>query len=146
RRHNVFHVENLRPYEARDVHEFPNSEEAVPDLAPVNDDLPKRYYDGAYEVERILDHRSRDGSDEYLIKWAGYPLADSTWQTREDLADAQGLLQQYEDSIASGSNSQQTHRQLVDVVDLTISPTPSPTIKPKRQRRSPQPLTAVRKS
>ncbi|KAA8906393.1 hypothetical protein FN846DRAFT_717217 [Sphaerosporella brunnea] len=32
-----------------------------------------------YEVERVLDHRVRDGNKEYLVKWAGYPSSENTY-------------------------------------------------------------------
>ncbi|EGD73763.1 hypothetical protein PTSG_12319 [Salpingoeca rosetta] len=38
-----------------------------------------------YEVERILDERVRRGKRQYLIKWAGYDINDSTWINEDQL-------------------------------------------------------------
>jgi hypothetical protein len=38
-----------------------------------------------YEVERILERRTRNGKLEYRVKWSGYPLSQSTWEPLSNL-------------------------------------------------------------
>ena len=35
-----------------------------------------------YDVERILDSRTRGGKREFLVKWLGYPSSFNSWETR----------------------------------------------------------------
>jgi len=53
--------------------------------------------DGAeiYEVERILEQRGRGARLKYLVKWVGYPLWESTWQSAADLAGSPNALQEF---------------------------------------------------
>lgn len=49
-----------------------------------------------YEVEDILDVRStrrgRSNRVEYLVKWVGYPLFESTWEPASNLTHCQAIL------------------------------------------------------
>ncbi|KIW01063.1 uncharacterized protein PV09_07577 [Verruconis gallopava] len=38
-----------------------------------------------YEVEKILDHRTRGRQHFYLIKWKGYPSEENTWEPYKNL-------------------------------------------------------------
>ena len=40
-----------------------------------------------YNAERLLKRRVRNGRTEYLVKWANYPVRDSTWEPEENLLD-----------------------------------------------------------
>lgn len=40
-----------------------------------------------YEVEQIVDHRTRRGRKEYQVKWVGYPIEQSTWQRKAQLIE-----------------------------------------------------------
>ena len=33
-----------------------------------------------YEVEKILDHRIKNGKEEYLTQWKGCPISQATWE------------------------------------------------------------------
>ncbi|EGD74825.1 hypothetical protein PTSG_12531 [Salpingoeca rosetta] len=49
-----------------------------------------------YEVERILDERVRRGKRQYLIKWAGYDINDSTWINEDQLTrDVRTLIMEW---------------------------------------------------
>lgn len=38
-----------------------------------------------YLIEEIIDHRTRRGKLQYLVRWAGYPLHDATWEPEKKL-------------------------------------------------------------
>ena len=48
-----------------------------------------------YAVQEIVGHRrggphTQDGITMFYVRWAGYAVADNTWQSRHDLANATG--------------------------------------------------------
>ncbi|VDO95807.1 unnamed protein product [Heligmosomoides polygyrus] len=44
--------------------------------------------DETYVVEKILNTRRRNGRREYLIKWEGWPVEDSTWEEERHCTEA----------------------------------------------------------
>jgi transposase InsO family protein len=68
--HNVFHAKLLHPYKETEEYGV-NFQEPPPDLI-----------DGAeeFEVEQILDERTRGGKKQYLIRWKGYAEAHDSWE------------------------------------------------------------------
>ena len=48
-----------------------------------------------YEVESIINKRKYEGRVEYLIKWKGYPLEDSTWEDYAHLQSVKPLIKYY---------------------------------------------------
>ena len=56
----------------------------------------------AYEVEALLDSRTRKRRAEYLVKWAGYDPADNSWEPRENLGDdGAALVEAFEAACAA---------------------------------------------
>ena len=49
---------------------------------------------GEYEVERIVNHRRKNGVLEYRLKWKGYPMSECTWED-EDQLSCDDLLKEY---------------------------------------------------
>jgi hypothetical protein len=41
-----------------------------------------------YVVEEIVKQRTRNGTQEFLIKWKGYPASESTWEPEENVTSA----------------------------------------------------------
>jgi hypothetical protein len=83
--HPVFHVSLLEPYHCREG-------EAIPPPPP-----PIQQSDGEeYEIEQVLDERTRRGKREYLVRWLGYPSWEDSWQPEENLANAQEILTEYQ--------------------------------------------------
>ena len=48
----------------------------------------------AYAVEKIVKKRQRNGKVQYLVKWAGFPPSQSTWEPEEHILDAR-LLEEF---------------------------------------------------
>jgi len=80
--HNAFHASLLRPYRSDPSDRLPP--------APPPIDVP----DGAVEneVERILRSRTRRGRLQYLVKWRGHDVSESTWQSKADVKNSQDVL------------------------------------------------------
>jgi hypothetical protein len=86
--HDVFHVDRLKPY-------LPSPESLGRRVAPPPD---PEIVDGEieYEVEAILDHRTKRRKMEFLVKWLGYDAAkDSTWVPFKDMANSPDILRTY---------------------------------------------------
>ena len=50
-----------------------------------------------YEVEQILKHRHVKGKRiEYLVKWKGYELDESTWEPKKNLAGSEERIREYQ--------------------------------------------------
>jgi hypothetical protein len=92
--HPVINVSRLLPY--RDgllshPHRYKINNRPLPDIQE----------DGSeeYEVEYILAKRGNIGSRiEYLIKWKGYPLWESSWIKKSQLSNAKDAIAEYEAS------------------------------------------------
>jgi len=84
--HPVFHNNLLTPYIKTNAHS-PNFTGPPPDL--INGEAE-------YEVEAIRSHChfGKNKKLQYLLKWKGYPEADNTWES-EDQLNAPDLLKQY---------------------------------------------------
>src|SRR6185312_13176047 len=58
---------------------------------PLDSAVSKPYHESTseevYEVEQIVDHRTRRGKKEYQVKWVGYPIEQSTWQSKIQLIE-----------------------------------------------------------
>ncbi len=50
-----------------------------------------------YAAEKIIKSRRRAGKLQYLVKWANYPVSQSTWEPEENILD-QRLLDQFHDN------------------------------------------------
>jgi len=57
------------------------------------------------EIECVLDHVGNEDEsigakfDVFRIKWKGYELSEATWEPRENLEDAQEMMERYEDAL-----------------------------------------------
>ena len=89
--HTVFHISLLKVYK-------PSGRVQPPP--------PLLFEDGQleFEVQRILDHRTRqvrpNGAGritEYLIRWAGYSADYDSWEPQTNLSNCQDLVAAYED-------------------------------------------------
>jgi hypothetical protein len=60
--------------------------------------------DPEFEVERIIDHDDRKEGRRmvryYLVKWAGYPASENTWEPAPQLVNCAETVLAYERSLA----------------------------------------------
>ena len=78
--HPVFHVSYLRPHLGPAL-PLPPAPLPLDDVAA-----------GECEVEDILDSLMGHSGPKYLVKWLGYPVFESTWETASHLANALDIL------------------------------------------------------
>ena len=84
----MFHALQLKP--AVDYDGSNANAADVPVFRPAADES------GKYEVEGILDHRSRGhGRTKYLVKWRGYSVFESTWEPEANLTNCACTLAMY---------------------------------------------------
>lgn len=48
-----------------------------------------------YEVDRIMDHRSRGGHIQYKVRWAGFGAQSDTWAYWEDFSQPDTIIHDY---------------------------------------------------
>ena len=54
-----------------------------------------------FEVERILDKKSKKGKLYYRVKWKDYPLSEATWEPKENLKNAKAAILFFERGISN---------------------------------------------
>ena len=91
----VFHVSLLKLYQAS-PNEFVRP---TPPPAVISPNTEQE----EYEVETILDKRILRKKPQYLIKWLGYPLHDTTWEPLEHLNNAMKKVKVFEETRTSQS-------------------------------------------
>ena len=87
----MFHASQLKPAVGYDGSNANAAD--VPAFHPAADEL------GKYKVDDILDHRSsgcgRLSCMEYLVKWRGYSVFESTWEPEANLTNCARTLAMY---------------------------------------------------
>ena len=87
--HPVFHAALLTPYRTTKEH-GPDYTRPPPIPTPDQDDESEEW-----EVESILNHRTRRNKREFLIAWKGWPTSENSWEPESHLRNAQYLLRNY---------------------------------------------------
>lgn len=102
RGHTTFHVSALEPFHDH-ASEFPGRIQPPPPPPRLSDHYSIR--PAEFEVESILDKRSRQRNEEtiteYLVKWLNYPNYDATWEPLSNLESVLDLVQDYEDNVSA---------------------------------------------
>ena len=49
-----------------------------------------------WEVERILNKKKIRGVEKYLIRWKGFTAKGDIWEGRENLKNAEELIEEFE--------------------------------------------------
>ena len=112
--HNVINFDRLKPYVDGAV--------VFPDRIIENNNPPAVNQDGdgngeadEWEVEAVIDKRGKGNRTEYLVKWIGFGIEESTWQKPRDLLRARRMVDEYEAKTA--------HKQpVVKLYMLTVAP------------------------
>ena len=105
--HDVFHACVLKPATANDPRPDQDTSEDEPEPEPdpsqpvIDSNLLEVDESGQelFEVEQILNHRTRRGKYEYLVKWAGCSDDENSWEPIEGLSAAHDLVEQYESRL-----------------------------------------------
>jgi hypothetical protein len=93
RLHPVFHVHLLQPYI--------DSKAAFPDRVPYharpapavqNDETEPEW-----EIEAVLNKRTRGRKIYYLVSWKGYPMEEASWEPEDHLANAKQIIAEFEE-------------------------------------------------
>ena len=100
--HNVFHASLLKPYLPNNDELFPRRNQIPPEPEIINDEEE-------FEVEEILDVRTRHKKKEYLVKWKNYPQYESTWEPQRNMRHAQQTIRDFE--RLRRSNGKITHSE-----------------------------------
>lgn len=96
--HPVFHISKLKPNNDELQH-FPDRHREVTRPPPV---LQENENQQEYEVDRIVGVRTRKKGKkaikEYLVLWKGYPEWERTWESDNNLQNAQQAISDFETS------------------------------------------------
>ena len=101
RRSSKFDYRKLGPFLVKRCLDYDNYELKLPDrmkIHPVfhisllsktvnqeNEENIEVHNEDEFEVERIINKRIRKGQVEYLIKWLGYDISETTWEPTKNL-------------------------------------------------------------
>jgi hypothetical protein len=102
--HPIFHVALLEP---------------APPNAKLDDNPPEiaeEFEQPEYEIERILDTRKKGRQQQYLVKWAGYDVSESTWEPTSSFNNRQAitLFNQIQGQRQKVTCIQDQHRQMLN--------------------------------
>jgi len=51
-------------------------------------------------VEKILNKRKVQEKDKFLVQWKGFMAEEDTWESRENLENAEDLLREFEEEYS----------------------------------------------
>ena len=81
--------------------------------------------EGYFEVEKVMEKRvAANGNVDYLVKWKGFAMAQSTWEPQDSLSYAQDSIEEYENSLRNGTRLEGKNPKRV--AQKSISPVNAP--------------------
>ncbi|KAL8443247.1 hypothetical protein Emed_006922 [Eimeria media] len=86
--HNVFHVSLLQRDKPRPSYML--QPHGWRPLGAADDDE-----DPEFEVEHLLDSRGSGATEEFLVKWKGYPVEQATWEPLSNLGGCRDLVRAF---------------------------------------------------
>ena len=131
--HDVFHISLLKPADFFSS-QFPDR--VQPEPPPVRTQNNQAYY----AVDYILNHkprsaRTRDQASSYLVRWAGYPIWESTYEPARNIEqDVPEEVTKYWDKIHKPSSSN-TPPPSTSRSSSSPPPAPVPADQPRRSAR-----------
>jgi hypothetical protein len=91
--HSTFNISRLKLYKDGSV-AFPDRPQPharpPPEVEAQDNGSPE------YNVEHIVAKRTFRGKTQYLVKWAGYPVEENTWEPEHHLEHAQEKLREFQ--------------------------------------------------
>lgn len=90
--HPVFHIHLLRPY-IDSAAAFP---ERVPYHARPAPAVQSTAAEPEWEVESVLDKRTRGRNTSFLVKWKGYPIEEASWEPERHLLHSREAIDDFE--------------------------------------------------
>jgi len=112
--HPVQNISKLRHY-IRSPDRFTGRPQPLPRPPPEAHDATG---DPQYVVERILGQRKNGRKQQYLVKWAGYPVEESSWEPRANLR-CPDLLAEFEAQQLHSDDDALAVLTLIDAAAIT---------------------------
>ena len=128
--HNVFHAAVLKPWKD-------DGRQPVARPGPVLVDGEQEYLVEAILAHRLIDAKQPSKGCWYLVKWAGYPISDATWEPEDNLVqDVPDLLKAYQkEKTLFSSYPEAELPKLPKTRSTTRSRASKDEVKPRRSKR-----------
>jgi len=66
-----------------------------------------------WEVEKILNKKKIRGVEKYLVRWKGFTVEGDTWEKKENLKNAEEVLEEFEGRI----NAEVRRQERIDMAE-----------------------------
>ena len=66
-----------------------------------------------WEIEKILNKKKIRRVEKYLVRWKGFTVEHDTWKKKEDLGNAEEVLEEFEERM----NAEVRRQEKIDMVE-----------------------------